>query len=668
MASIEFKGVTKRYGSTTAIENLSFRIEDGEAFCFFGPPLAGKTTLLRIILGLDTPDAGQVFIDDKPVIGVSAAERNIAMVFQNLALFPHMTALDNLRFPLVERGVQADAIAARVDAVANTLRITHILHKHPAQLSGGERQRVAIGRSLVRDPVAFLMDDPISALDARLREEMRVELKRIQQQLGKTLVYVTHDQEEAMSIADRLAILREGTIQQIGTPAEIYDQPKNDYVARMLGQPSLNLITVMPDPAGDGLVSPDRFFRFGKKPDQVRTIGIRPENVTLTDPATDASMPPARILTIEPLGGFTVVNVGAEGAEASYRVLMQGQPDIAVGQAAQLGFVPDTLLHFDAQGALIRLQGDTRMTSQGVLNTNDWRDRAHAVAAGIRRDVLDLTLQRDGCYLSQALSSAEVFATLYTKTLHLGPSEAPFDPPDFLGVPGSPGGFHFGAGGAYNGPRGGDYDRLIISPAHYAVAVYAVLVETGRLSPQALQTFNTDGSTVEMIGAEHSPGFELTTGSFGQAISQAGGIAMARRLKGDKGRVCVFMSDGELEEGQTWEGIQCLAHYRLDNVVVVVDVNGQQVDGYTKDVMNIEPISDRIEGFGARAIKIDGHDVEELDAAVNSAPDGRPLFVLAYTDSARGMPILEARKPLLHYVRARNNDEQAAFRQALANM
>lgn len=299
---------------------------------------------------------------------------------------------------------------------------------------------------------------------------------------------------------------------------------------------------------------------------------------------------------------------------------------------------------------------------------NDWRDHAQAVAAGIRKDVLELTLERDGCYLSQALSSAEILSVLYTKALSLGPSAAPLDPPDFLGVPGSEGGFAAGAGGAYNGPQGEAWDRFIISPAHYAVAIYAALVETGRLSRAALQTFNTDGSTVEMIGAEHSPGFELTTGSFGQAISQAGGIAMARRRRGEKGRVCVFMSDGELEEGQTWEGVQCLAHYKLDNVIIVVDINGQQVDGWTKDVMNIEPIRGRLEGFGARAIEVDGHDIEALDAAINSPPDGRPLFVLAYTDSARGMPVLNARKPLLHYVRARDAAERADFEAALAEM
>lgn len=299
---------------------------------------------------------------------------------------------------------------------------------------------------------------------------------------------------------------------------------------------------------------------------------------------------------------------------------------------------------------------------------NSWQDQTISVANGIRKRVLELTIEQNGCYLSQALSSAEILATLYTKTLNIGPSEGALYPPPFAGVPGCCDGAVAGMGGAYNGPHGSDKDRLLISPAHYAVAVYAALVETGRLSKEALLSFNTDGSTVEMIGAEHSPGFELTTGSFGQALSQAGGIAMARRRKGETGRVFVFMSDGELEEGQTWEAVQCLAHYKIDNVIVVIDVNGQQVDGLTRDVMNIEPIAGRIEGFGARTIIVDGHDVEALDAAINSVPNGRPLFVLAYTDSAKGIPLLESRKPLLHFVRFNDDAEKRQFTEFLNGM
>ncbi|MGN6582433.1 MAG: ABC transporter ATP-binding protein, partial [Rhizobiaceae bacterium] len=242
MADIVFRNVTKRYGNIVAVENASFSVEDNEFFCFFGPPLSGKSTILRLILGLETPDSGEILIGGHPVNALSPAERNVAMVFQNLALFPHMSARDNVRFPLVERKVPAAEIEKRVAEVSAKLHIGHILHKPPAQLSGGERQRVAIARALVRDPAAYLMDDPISALDARLREETRVELKRIQRELGKTLVYVTHDQEEAMSVADRMAILEKGRIRQIGTPEDIYDTPASVYVAKLLGSPVMNIL------------------------------------------------------------------------------------------------------------------------------------------------------------------------------------------------------------------------------------------------------------------------------------------------------------------------------------------------------------------------------------------------------------------------------------------
>lgn len=299
--------------------------------------------------------------------------------------------------------------------------------------------------------------------------------------------------------------------------------------------------------------------------------------------------------------------------------------------------------------------------------SNTWPDQARRMAREIRRRVLELTLARDGCYLSQALSSAEILATLYTRSARLGPSLGPAVPPAFSGVPGQAGVSH-GHGAAYNGPRGSDYDRLLISPAHYAVAVYAALVSSGRMSPEALDQFNTDGSQLEMIGAEHSPGFELTTGSFGQALSQAGGIAMANSLRGSSGRVFVFMSDGELEEGQTWEALQCLGHYRVDSVVVCVDVNGMQYDGATSEVMNIEPIESRITGFGGVAVSVDGHDVEAIDRAIQQTPhEGRPLVILCYTDSAREMPMLAARKPKLHFVRFRNDGERARARAVAEN-
>ncbi len=290
----------------------------------------------------------------------------------------------------------------------------------------------------------------------------------------------------------------------------------------------------------------------------------------------------------------------------------------------------------------------------------DWVARAQQMASRIRQRVFEHTLKNNGGYLSQACSSAEIFAALYTRIMHLGPSEAPLVPPPFAGVPG-PHNPHYTSGGAYNGPQAPQYDRFIFSPAHYALVLYAALIETGRLSEDALDYFNQDGSTVEMIGAEHSPGVETTTGSLAQALSQAGGIALARRLKGEPGRVWVLMSDGEFQEGQTWEALAALAHYRLDNVGVYVDVNRQQCDGLIANVMTTEPLCARLEAFGARAVEVDGHDLAALAAPAALAPDGRPLVVLARTSPTRGLPLLDERAPLLHYVRFKSDDERAHY-------
>ncbi|MBX9244151.1 transketolase [Actinotalea ferrariae] len=308
------------------------------------------------------------------------------------------------------------------------------------------------------------------------------------------------------------------------------------------------------------------------------------------------------------------------------------------------------------------------MTTTDIARTRtDWVGEANDVARRIRARVLELTILKDGCYLSQALSSADLLAALYTRVLRLQPLAEPLGSAPFSGVPGSAD--PSPSGGRFHGERTPDGDRFLISPAHYAVAIYAALESVGRLAPGALESFNTDGSTLEMIGAEHSPGFELTTGSFGQALSQSAGIAFARRLRGETGRTAVFVSDGELEEGQTWEGVQAAAFYGLDSLMLFVDVNGQQVDGLTKDVMNVEPIDARFAAFGWDVRVLDGHDVEAIAAAVESkVTDGRPLVVLAYTDTARGVPYLNARKPHLHYVRAKSDADREAFDKALAEL
>ncbi len=302
--------------------------------------------------------------------------------------------------------------------------------------------------------------------------------------------------------------------------------------------------------------------------------------------------------------------------------------------------------------------------SIGTVEPVRWQEEVCRVANAVRRRVLDHTLRHNGGYLSQACSAAEILATLYLRVMNLGKSEGPLIPRAFPGVPGpnNPNSF---TGSAYNGPQSAELDRFIFSPVHYALVLYSVLIEVGRLAENALEQFNQDGSTVELIGAEHSPGHEVTAGSLGQAISQAGGIAMGRRLRGDTGRVWVFMSDGEFQEGQTWEAFQALSYYRLDNLGVYVDVNGQQCDGLMDDVMNIEPLADRLRAFGAQVHEVDGHDPDALAAPASQAANGKPLVVIARTDPCRGIELMRQRAPKLHYVRFKNQEEFQAYRQVL---
>jgi transketolase len=300
-------------------------------------------------------------------------------------------------------------------------------------------------------------------------------------------------------------------------------------------------------------------------------------------------------------------------------------------------------------------------------NADDWPERARRVARAIRRRVLAHTLRNDGGYLSQACSSAEILATLYTRVMNLGPSEAPHVPLPFPGVPGprNPGSF---TGAAYNGPRRPELDRFFFSPVHYALVLYATLIEVERLAPEGLERFNEDGSSVELIGAEHSPGHEVTAGSLGQCISQAGGVALARKLRDEPGRTWVFLSDGEFQEGQTWEAFAALSYHRIERVGVYVDANAQQCDGGMDAVMTVEPLRERLEAFGARVFEVDGHDVEALAAPALAGWSGGPLAVIARTDPCRGLDLLRDRASRLHYVRFKSDAERDAYRAALEAM
>ena len=340
LAKLELVSVSKRFGRVTAVDDVSLVVEDNELFCLFGPPGCGKSTILRLLVGLEAPDAGEIHIGGRDVTELPPADRDLAMVFQNLALFPHMSTRQNLAFPLVARGVDPKRITAKVAQVAETLHITHLLDKFPAHLSGGERQRVAIGRALVREPKAYLMDEPISALDARLREEMRVELNRLQRQLNHTFVHVTHDQEEAMAVADRLCVMKDGRVEQIGTPLELYNTPQNRYVARQLGSPPINFIS------GNFDLSSGLFEAFEMPLAAVAAktnaghgaawLGVRPEDLSIADKFDGVVSVPAAIYEVEPLGAITIVDVKV--GEQILKAQLPGQPKFTEGEPVHLCF------------------------------------------------------------------------------------------------------------------------------------------------------------------------------------------------------------------------------------------------------------------------------------------------------------------------------------------
>ena len=308
-----------------------------------------------------------------------------------------------------------------------------------------------------------------------------------------------------------------------------------------------------------------------------------------------------------------------------------------------------------------------------VLDPEGWEAETTRVARGIRRRVLAHVLAEGGGYLSQACSAAELLATLYTRVMRLGPRVGNAEPQPFVGPPG-PANPTAESGARFNGRRDPDLDRFFFSPVHYSVALYAALIEVGRLAPAALDQFNRDGSTVELIGAEHSPGIEVTAGSLAQTLSQAGGVALARSLRGERGNTWVFLSDGELQEGQTWEALAALSHYRLDSVGIFVDVNCQQCDGPMAGVMATEPLAERLRAFGALVYEVDGHDCAALAALAyhpwrrrpwrRQGAEGAPLVVLARTNPCQGLPFLERRRPRLHYVRLHDARERRAAERA----
>lgn len=350
MTAIELDRVTKTYPGFT-LGPVSLDIREGEFFGVFGPPASGKTSILRLIAGLARPDSGAVSLAGRVLDRVGT---DVAMVFQNLALFPHLSGRDNIVFPLVERRVGRSEIDRRLDQVSEALHVAHILHKRPAEMSGGERQRIALGRALISDSRAILLDEPIAALDARLREETRVELKRLQREKRQTFVYVSHDEEEVMAISDRVAVVIDGRVAQLDTPERIYERPASLEVARAVGSPSMNLFEgrISPDGAsftGDGLAAPLPLPR-AVGTGGAATVGIRPEDIHPAAAGAPGAMP-FELLSVEALGSYSIV----AGKVAGRTILVRVEGNVRGAEAfgAFIAFDPARLHLFAASGARI---------------------------------------------------------------------------------------------------------------------------------------------------------------------------------------------------------------------------------------------------------------------------------------------------------------------------
>ena len=343
MAEVRLRGLSKSFGATRAVEALDLTIAQGEFVVLLGPTGAGKTTTLRLIAGLETPDSGAVLFDGRAVTAEPPARRNVAMVFQQYSLYPHMSVRENLAFPLRSPLLRTpeEIIRRKVTAVAETLRIAHKLDNRATALSGGEMQRVSIGRALVRDPAIFLMDEPLSSLDAKLRGELRVELKRIHADLGATLLYVTHDQIEAMTMADRIGVLDEGRLVQVGTPREIYENPVSLTVAGRLGQPRINVL-----PAD----------LFPGAPPGARSIALRPEHIRTGQGRS------AAVERVEHLGDQTRLHLRLDGH--ALVTLADVHADLEPGDTVAIE--PTGALYFDAAGARVSAPIAPRIAQGGI--------------------------------------------------------------------------------------------------------------------------------------------------------------------------------------------------------------------------------------------------------------------------------------------------------------
>ena len=333
MATLELSQVVKTFDKTTTIHGVDLAVADGEFVVFVGPSGCGKSTLLRIISGLESTTSGEIRIDGQRVNEVTAAHRGCSMVFQSYALYPHMSVYDNMAFGLENLGVSKADIASKVGAAAKLLQLDALLQRKPTQLSGGQRQRVAIGRSIVREPKLFLFDEPLSNLDAELRVSMRAEIRDLHARLGATMIYVTHDQVEAMTMADKIVVLRAGRIEQVGTPLDLYNKPRNQFVAGFIGSPRMNFVpaTQLPQ-AQAGAV----------------TVGIRPEHAQLAD---DGQLQ-LQVTQVEQLGANSILH-GHVVPDAPFEVILPGQTRIQRGDTVRVTAPAENLHYFDKDGLRI---------------------------------------------------------------------------------------------------------------------------------------------------------------------------------------------------------------------------------------------------------------------------------------------------------------------------
>ena len=349
MASVELVGISKSYGSVQVIENLDLAIDDGSFTVFVGPSGCGKSTLLRMVAGLEPITGGDVRIDGRRVNDADPIDRGVAMVFQNYALYPHMTVEQNIGFSLRMAGLSRQQIAERVAEAARALQVEELLKRRPAQLSGGQRQRVAIGRAIVRDPEVFLFDEPLSNLDAELRVSMRVEIAKLHQKLGATMIYVTHDQTEAMTLADTIVVLRGGEIQQRGTPESLYDDPANLFVAGFIGSPRMNMLRGRAEGGvlvlDAGATIPLPLAHAGEA-----VVGIRPEHFTF---GGDDAPFEVRVEVVENLGGTRYL-YGKSRSGEDLVVEARDQFGIKAGETVRIGYRPDRVFAFAATGERLR--------------------------------------------------------------------------------------------------------------------------------------------------------------------------------------------------------------------------------------------------------------------------------------------------------------------------